>query len=167
MHPILSDGLVCGSDCKCPPQCRRHGFEPLVRKIPWKSKWQNTPVFLPGKSNGQRLLVGYNPWCHKESDMTEWVTHIHMLNLLHHFFCFIFWIFGCEACGNICSPTRDRTTSPALEGQVLISKPSRKSLEVHSLWIAIPFKEILKQLTHTESINKPLIWFENQQIGKI
>ena len=35
------------------------------------NKWQPTPVFLPGKSHGQRSLVGYSPWGHKESDMTE------------------------------------------------------------------------------------------------
>ena len=38
-------------------------------------KWQPTPVFLPGKSYGQRSLVGYNPWGHKESDTTERRTH--------------------------------------------------------------------------------------------
>ena len=43
-------------------QCRRYGFSPWVRKIPWKRKWQPTPVFLPGKSQGQRSLVGYSPW---------------------------------------------------------------------------------------------------------
>ena len=32
-------------------QCRRHGFDPWVRKIPWKTKWQPTPVFFPGKSH--------------------------------------------------------------------------------------------------------------------
>ena len=37
----------------------------LVRKIPWRRKWQPTPVFLPGKSHGQRSLVGYSPWDHK------------------------------------------------------------------------------------------------------
>ena len=36
-----------------------------VRKIPWRRKWQPTPVFLPGKSHGQRSLVGYSPWGHK------------------------------------------------------------------------------------------------------
>jgi len=36
-------------------------FNPWVRKIPWKKKWQPTPVFLPGKSHGQRNLVGYSP----------------------------------------------------------------------------------------------------------
>ena len=33
--------------------------------------WQPTPVFLPGECHGQRNLVGYSPWCHKELDMTE------------------------------------------------------------------------------------------------
>ena len=32
---------------------------------------QFTPVFLPGESRGQRSLVGYSPWGHKELDMTE------------------------------------------------------------------------------------------------
>ena len=33
-----------------------------VKKIPWRRKWQPTPVLLPGKSHGQRSLVGYSPW---------------------------------------------------------------------------------------------------------
>ena len=41
---------------------RRLGFNSWVGKIPWKRKWQPTPVFLPGKSHGQRSLVGYSPW---------------------------------------------------------------------------------------------------------
>ena len=44
-------------------QCRRHrrwGFEPWVRKVPGRNKWQPTPVFLPGKFHGQRRLAGYN-----------------------------------------------------------------------------------------------------------
>ena len=43
-------------------QCRRPGFDPWVRKIPWRRKWQPSPVFLSGKSHGQRILVGYSPW---------------------------------------------------------------------------------------------------------
>ena len=35
-----------------------------------RSKWQPTPVFLPGKSHGQRSLAGYSPLGHKESDTT-------------------------------------------------------------------------------------------------
>ena len=36
-----------------------------------KRKWQPTPGFLPGRSHGQRSLVGYSPWGHRESDLTE------------------------------------------------------------------------------------------------
>ena len=35
------------------------GFDPWVGKIPWRGKWQPTPVFLPGEPHGQRNLVGY------------------------------------------------------------------------------------------------------------
>ena len=38
-------------------QCRRHKFDPWVAKMPWWRKWQPTPVFLPGKSHGQRRLA--------------------------------------------------------------------------------------------------------------
>ena len=41
---------------------KRHGFDPWVGNIPWKRKWQPAPVFLPGKFQGQRSLVGYSPW---------------------------------------------------------------------------------------------------------
>ena len=54
----------------------------LVRKIPWRRKWQPTPVFLPGESHGQRSLVGYSPWNHKESDKTEWLTQ-HNITIVH------------------------------------------------------------------------------------
>ena len=50
-------------------QCRRHkrsGFNPWAGKIPWRRKWQPTPVFLPGKFHGQRSLVGYRLWGREE-----------------------------------------------------------------------------------------------------
>ena len=40
------------------------------KEDPWRRKWQATPVFLPGKSHGQRSLMGYSPWGLKELDMT-------------------------------------------------------------------------------------------------
>ena len=49
-------------------RCR---FEPWVGKIPWRRKWQPTPVFLPEKSHRQRSLAGYSPWGGKELDTTE------------------------------------------------------------------------------------------------
>ena len=39
--------------CQC-RRCRRHGFNPWIRKIPWRRKWQPTPVLLPGKFHGQQ-----------------------------------------------------------------------------------------------------------------
>ena len=54
-------------------------FHPWVRKIPWRRKRQPAPVFLPGKSQGQRSLVGYSPKSCKESDMTKQLSiHIHV-----------------------------------------------------------------------------------------
>ena len=42
-----------------------------VWKIPWRRKWQPTPVFQPRESNGWINLLGYHPWGHKELDTTE------------------------------------------------------------------------------------------------
>ena len=58
-------------------RCKRRGFDPWVGKIPWRRKWQPTPVFLPRASHGQRSLVGYSPWGHKDSDTTEATEHTH------------------------------------------------------------------------------------------
>ena len=55
-------------------QCRLPGFDHWVRKIPWRRKWQTTPVFSPGKSHGQKSLLGYSLWGPKELDITEWLT---------------------------------------------------------------------------------------------
>ena len=47
-------------------QCGRPGFDPWVGKIPWRRKWQPTPVLLPGKSHRWRSLVSYSPWGHRQ-----------------------------------------------------------------------------------------------------
>ena len=57
-----------GIAVKNPPANAR---DPWVGKLPWRSKWQPTPVFLPGEFHGWRSLVGYSSWGHKESDTTE------------------------------------------------------------------------------------------------
>ena len=51
---------LSGKESAC--QHRRCGFNPRVRKIPWRRVWQPTPVFLPGKSHGRRSQAGYSPW---------------------------------------------------------------------------------------------------------
>ena len=69
---FLRPGGASGEELTC--KCRRHKrcrFDPWVGKISWRRTWQPTPVFMPGKSHGQRSLVGYSPWGRKESDTTE------------------------------------------------------------------------------------------------
>ena len=51
-------------------------FNPWVKKIPWKRKWQPTLVLLLGKFHWQRSLVDYSPCGRKESDMTEWLIQV-------------------------------------------------------------------------------------------
>ena len=45
-------------------------------KNQWRRQWHPTPVLLPGKSHGQRSLVGCSPWGRKELDTTERL-HVH------------------------------------------------------------------------------------------
>ena len=59
-------------------QCRRHRrrrFDPWAGKIHQSREWLAIPIFLPGKSHGQKSLVGYHPWGRIESDMTEQLTN--------------------------------------------------------------------------------------------
>ena len=66
-----SGGFPGGSMVKNLPANQRCRFNTWVGKISWRRKWQTAPVFLPGKSHGQRSLVGYNPQYYKELDRTE------------------------------------------------------------------------------------------------
>ena len=57
MRMGFPDGAV---DKESTYQCRRHKrhrFDPRIKKIPWRRKWQSTAVFLPGTSHGQRSLA--------------------------------------------------------------------------------------------------------------
>ena len=55
------------------------------RKIPWSRAWQPTLGFLPGGLHGQRSLLGYSQWDHRESDATRWITHTHTHKDTHEF----------------------------------------------------------------------------------
>ena len=116
------EGLPGGSVVKNSPAnagdirdaCRLH---PWVGKFPWRKAWQLTPVFLPEESHGQRSLVGYSPWSHKESDTTEQLsTHLNP-NLLFIPPPRIFSFFG-HAIWRVesSSLTRDRTCAPCTGG---------------------------------------------------
>ena len=76
--PIGLPRWLSGKEFAC--QCRRNRFDPWVRKIPWRRKWQSTPVFLPRQSHGQRNLVGYSPWGHRVG--YKWVSTQHIIPIL-------------------------------------------------------------------------------------
>ena len=72
---------------------KRSGFDPWVRKNPWRRKWQPTPIFLPGKFHEQRSLADYSPWSPKEWDTTEHRTHTHTHKmLLYSYIIYILYI---------------------------------------------------------------------------
>ena len=50
---------LSGKESAC--QYRRYRFHLWVRMIPWRRRWQPSPIFLPGKSHGQRSLVSISP----------------------------------------------------------------------------------------------------------
>ena len=62
----FSDAVICREPLP--------GFDPWVRKIPWRRRWQPTPVFLPGESHGQRSPAGSGPWIRKESTQLKWLS---------------------------------------------------------------------------------------------
>ena len=52
-------------------RCKSCVFNPWVGEIPWRRKWQPAPVFSPGQLHGQRILVDYSPWDHKETRLSD------------------------------------------------------------------------------------------------
>ena len=95
-------------------RCRRHGFHPRVRMIPWRGAWQPPPGLLPGKSHGQRSPVGYSPLGPRESDTSEATERTHLERTL------FFWLQPSEKPG---VPT---TWVPALvvrKDRVLVLSP--------------------------------------------
>ena len=59
-------------------------FYPSFIYLPWRRKWQPTPVLLPGKSHGRRSLISYSPWGHEESATTERLHFYFSLYLSTH-----------------------------------------------------------------------------------
>ena len=59
---------------KNPPAMRETQVQSLGWEDPWEKGMTTHLIFLPGESHGQRSLMGYSPWSHKELDTTEWHT---------------------------------------------------------------------------------------------
>ena len=108
----------------------------------WRKTWSPTPVFLPGKSHGQRSLEGYSPRGHKESNITEHAhTHtlkyiassvpldqISTINIFCYYYCCLFvvsvnWIWKekkkvTQSCLTLCDPM-DYTVHGILQARIL------------------------------------------------
>ena len=65
-HLVLPSSSV-GKESACN---EKTWVQSLGQEVPWRRKWQPTAVLLPGEFQGQRNLVGYSPWDHKELNMT-------------------------------------------------------------------------------------------------
>ena len=100
------------SDKESTCQCRRHKFDPRVGKIPWSRKWQPIPVFLPGKSNGERSLASY---CPQESQRVTAYTYTYIISewfqvyvMVVGYFCPL-WNYYYDKSNNHCLPYRVMT----------------------------------------------------------
>ena len=75
---------------------REKSKQSLSLGVPWRRKWQPTPVFLPGEFHGQRSLAGYSPWGHKESDTIEGLMYEDLASpgytFLICYFYFVLWV---------------------------------------------------------------------------
>ena len=96
-------------------QCRRRGFDPWSRKIPWRRKWQPTPVFWPENPHGQRTLAGYSPWGRKKvrhdlatTKSIAWDSY----GLIKNLFCSTATATAKsrQSCPTLCDPIDDRPT---------------------------------------------------------
>ena len=71
---VLYGASLIAQTVKNLPSMRETWVRSLGQEDPWRREWLSTPSYFPGKSHGQRSLVGYRPWGHKELDMMELLT---------------------------------------------------------------------------------------------
>ena len=110
------------------PAVQEAQVQSLGGKIPWRRKWQVTPVFLPGKSHGKRNVLGYSSGGHKESNTTEVTAHVCTYTHTHIYFLFMMlrWSVVSDSL-----QTMDHS-SPDSSVHVI---PQARRME----WVAIPF----------------------------
>ena len=84
----MVEGFPGGSAVKNPPAMQEMRLQFLGQEDPQSRTWHPTPVFLPGKSHGQRTLAGYSPWGCRVRHVwvikhTHTHTHAHMRVHIH------------------------------------------------------------------------------------
>ena len=89
----LSDWTTDGKESAW--SCERPGFNPWIRKMPWKRKWQPTSVFLPGELHGQKSLTGYSPWDSPGKNTGVGCHFLYVQGMTKAgicIFCFVWWL---------------------------------------------------------------------------
>ena len=125
-------GFPGGSVVKNPPaNAGDVGLIPALGRFHWRRIWHPTPVFLPGKSQGQRSLEDYGPWGHKEPNTTQWPnkTTTATSDVLK-FSCFSWLFTKVNLCCGLCE--RSMTT----DGFLIFFLPfcSCTEYEIHQRW---------------------------------
>ena len=141
-------GFSNGSVVKNRLQSRRHRryrFDPWIRKIPWRRKWQHTLVFSPEKSHGQRSLAGYSAWSCKEYDTTERLS-------IYTAAAAAAAAASLQSCPTLCDPTDGSPPGSPVPGIL-----QARTLE----WVAISFsnawkwKVKVKSFSHVQLLASP------------
>ena len=147
---------------KNPPANARHRQEMQIwylgKENLWRRKWQPMPVFLPGKSHGQRSLMGYCPWDLEESDMTETTEHILTgytvntvyLQYLHMLLSYSLWAYQFSSVLSLClQPHEPQHARPPC------SSPTPR---VHPN--PCPLSHGHGDVIHTRLLEKPYPWLD-------
>ena len=153
---------------------RSSGFNLWVGKISWSRKWQPTPLFLPGKSHGQKSLAGHSPRGHKESDTTEY-THTHT-HTHHSFFFFFNFHLGFPGCAMVKNPpanagyAKDMSSIPGLgrlpgvgNGKPLQYSCLENCTDRWSWWATVHGLQtvghdwVTEQTAHIETAKRPMV----------
>ena len=118
-----------------------------VGKIPWRREGLPTPVFLPGEFHGQRNLVGYSPWGHKELDTTEWLSfHFTLIDDSEHVLS-SFYLLS-TALSSVCNSSFTATSQQIWAWHYYHPQLYQKFAQGYSL-MATPALQILKSLVLT------------------
>ena len=102
--PWCLSGKETAYQCR---RCKRLRFDSWVRKMPWRRKWQPTPVFLPGKSHGQKSLVCYSPWgCRRvrQNQESKQQQHALLIRIKPNFSESVQFSLVAQSCLTLCDP---------------------------------------------------------------
>ena len=116
-------GYPCSSASK-DYSCRRPGFDPWVREIPWRRERLPTAVFWPEEFHGL-----YSPWGHKQSDTTKQLSHKHMYAAAA-----AAAVKSVHSCPTLCDPIDDSPRGSAVPGILQVRTLEQVAISFSSAW---------------------------------